>query len=340
MQLDLHGLSHGSGSAEFQGQQQRLSDAPILTGLTMSKSARDIHKSNLQAWASSSELGTIIRGETPARLLQYAKKSTKYVSVLPDGATEAQIAARDAELRKISQLNAEDAKYMNQAIRQAKIVLAAHMYKAMAQHAKPLVDSWRLKHALDVPPAGEAVDLTITDGIKIYKELLAFLDRPATAEDLAVHEAGVAAYGRPETKVPDNVSVDQWSTRINAFQTDHNRMLGPRELTGKILSQFYISQLPANMLSLGVSLSCRLTKQDRWDDAPYVYEQCIFMIAQMHKRTAAPAVMVTINLAGEVVIPIIPVAVAEYKRDKRDRSGAGKSGGGRDSGGGGRDSGG
>jgi hypothetical protein len=27
--------------------------------------------------------------------------------------------------------------------------------------------------------------------------------------------------------------------------------------------------------------------------------------------------MVTINLAGEVVIPIIPVAVAEYKRDKR-----------------------
>jgi hypothetical protein len=76
MQLDLDGLSHGSGSAEFQGQQQRLSDAPILTRLTMSKSARDIHKSNLQAWASSSELGTIIRGETPARLLQYAKKST------------------------------------------------------------------------------------------------------------------------------------------------------------------------------------------------------------------------------------------------------------------------
>lgn len=94
------------------------------------------------------------------------------------------------------------------------------------------------------------------------------------------------------------------------------------------------------MLSLGVNLPCRLTEQDRWDDAPYVYEQCIFMIAQMHKRTAAPAVMVTINLAGEVVIPIVPVAVAEYKRDKRDRSGAGKSGGGRDSGGGGRDSGG
>ena len=122
-------------------------------------------------------------------------------------------------------------------------------------------------------------------------------------------------------------------------------MLGPRELTGKILSQFYISQLPANMLSLGVSLSCRLTEQDRWDDAPYVYEQCIFMIAQMHKRTAAPAVMVTINLAGEVVIPIIPVAVAEYKRDKRDRSGAGKSGSGRGggrggSGGGGGDRGG
>ncbi len=111
-------------------------------------------------------------------------------------------------------------------------------------------------------------------------------------------------------------------------------MLGPRELTGKILSLFYISQLPANMLFLGFSLSCRLTEQDRWDNAPYVYEQCIFTIAQMHERTAAPAVMVPINLAGEVVIPIIPVAVAEYKRDKRDRSGAGKSGGG--GGGGGR----
>ena len=49
MQLDLHDLSHAGGSAEFQGQQQRLSDAPILTGLTMRKSARDIHKSNLQA---------------------------------------------------------------------------------------------------------------------------------------------------------------------------------------------------------------------------------------------------------------------------------------------------
>ena len=89
MQLDLHGLPHGGGSAEFQGQQQRLSDAPILTGLTLSKSARDIHKSNLQAWASSSELGTIIRGETPARLLPFAKKSAKYVSVLPaEGATD------------------------------------------------------------------------------------------------------------------------------------------------------------------------------------------------------------------------------------------------------------
>ena len=153
---------------------------------------------------------------------------------------------------------------MNQAIRQAKIVLAAHMYKAMAQHAKPLVDSWRLKHALDVPPAGEAVDLTTTDGIKIYKELLVFLNNPATAEDLAVHEAGVAA----GDEGPRQFSVDQWSTRINAFQTDHNRMLGPRELTGKILSQFYISQLPVNMLSLGVSLSCRLTEQDRWDDGP------------------------------------------------------------------------
>ena len=40
-------------------------------------------------------------------------------------------------------------------------------------------------------------------------------------------------------------------------------MFGPREIKGKILSQFYISQLPANMLSLGVSLSCRLTEQDR-----------------------------------------------------------------------------
>ena len=49
MQLDLHDLSHGGGSAEFQGQQQRLSNAPIITRLTMSKSARDIHKSNLQA---------------------------------------------------------------------------------------------------------------------------------------------------------------------------------------------------------------------------------------------------------------------------------------------------
>ena len=47
--------------------------------------------------------------------------------VLPDGVTEAQIAARDAELRKISQLNAKNAKYMNQAIRQAKTCFRAHV---------------------------------------------------------------------------------------------------------------------------------------------------------------------------------------------------------------------
>ena len=262
----LHEYDSFDGSGPLSTRGALGGDMPIFGGRGGSKQTRSAYKQSIQAWASKSDAGCYIRGEVPTHLSAFLwLNSRDWYPDLPDGADAKTVQERELKKRHLQLKNHSNKKVLDQARRAAQIHLSAQIFKVMQLNDTPLVDAWRLEFLFKQPEGDAEPDLTLSDGMQMFKALLAHLDGPATIEDHEMHEKGVMNY--KYTKMPNNISAAAWSARIASCETDHNRHLGNRRMVDSSLTQFYLKHMPDNLNQLRITLQMKLEAEDRWADS-------------------------------------------------------------------------
>lgn len=106
--------------------------------------------------------------------------------------------------------------------------------------------------------------------------------------------------------MPDNISPEQFASRIDLFESQHNRHLGDRAMTGKRLSQFYPSQLPPILFSTKINYEAELDPTDGWEDTIAVLDRCQAFVARVHKPTKPIPALPVIGVGGVITLPSVP----------------------------------
>jgi len=194
-----------------------------MPGIAPGRAERMKFKEDLIGWINVSGKGWLYRQEVPAHLRKYLPTDVDAdypVITDPDVSADRREKRMD-ERRKAFRENQTNRLIMDQFVRDAKVTLAADLYKSLEPKAKSLIDGWRREHLLDAPREGAEPDLTMTDGGAIFRSLMNYLDAPARETDTRMHELSIEAMQSKAGRLANNVSPEQFASRIEEFDVKH-----------------------------------------------------------------------------------------------------------------------
>src|SRR6056297_1642575 len=282
-------ILHGSGGATRPATRN---DAPIMPGLVPARAERLKYKDDLIGWINVSGKGWLYRESIPADMRKYLETNvdTDYPIITDPDVSADRREKRMEDRRRAFRLNQTNRLILDQFVRDAKISLAADLYKAFEPKAKTLIDGWRREHLLDAGLDGVEPDLTMTDGGAVFRSIIAYLSAPARESDTRSHDLAIEAMQSKAGRLGNNTSPEQFAGRIEEFDVKHNRHLGDRKMTGKRLSQFYLSQLPENLYVLKMSMESLLDRTPGgWEDSIAVLDECISLVTRIYDPTKTPS---------------------------------------------------
>jgi hypothetical protein len=208
---------------------------------------------------------TLLRGEEPFELAKLRPRP-----LLPVPADAAAKIAVDNENARITYQNDTNKIEYDTRLIEMKNRLASKIQRALRPKAPLLLSKLMTAHA--AKDGMGAVIANTYDGVAMWTELAALRTSGVREYDQGKYEK-VSEKIR-DTPLPDNVTPQAFSERINLFQVHVNPYLEV-EYTGERLGRFILKQLPASLGSDVRSLKRGLEADGKLDDPTEVIERAL-----------------------------------------------------------------
>jgi hypothetical protein len=221
---------------------------------------------------------TLLRGEEPFELAKLRPRP-----LLPVPADAAAKIAVDNENARITYQNDTNKIEYDTRLIEMKNRLASKIQRALRPKAPLLLSKLMTAHA--AKDGMGAVIANTYDGVAMWTELAALRTSGVREYDQGKYEK-VSEKIR-DTPLPDNVTPQAFSERINLFQVHVNPYLEV-EYTGERLGRFILKQLPASLGSDVRSLKRGLEADGKLDDPTEVIERALKLVEEAHDGTKKP----------------------------------------------------